>query len=153
MPVKIDIPFSASLVTAKDLTSTFNYFAALEHSIVTHFPALESFTQVEPSVYRWTFEKFSYGGNDIQVVLVTRFQPNAPNEIEMLPVAQAGMSQLRGRWKFSESGGGTKVEFSAELAAEIPIPSLLKAIAAPVTTREITKIFQRYMGNIGKALA
>jgi len=152
MAVKIEVPYSKTFRSPKDVSSTMKYFSDFESSIPKAFPGLERFEKVEPAVYRWAFEKVRYQNYEFEIKLVTRFTVHA-DKIEMKSVPQAGHSNIEGSWSFTPQGDGTDVTFQAKLDTELPLPFFLKAVAGPIAQKELSKLFDRYITNVGKALA
>jgi carbon monoxide dehydrogenase subunit G len=153
MAIKTDVKYSRSFSSAKDLKSTFAFLSNLEQAIPKHFPGLETFEKLEPSVYRWAFQKVKHSGYEFQIKVVTRFEFKEPEVIEMVSLPHPEHSTLQGKWQLQGQGGKTIVTFKVDLQAELPLPFFLKAVAAPITQSEISKLFDRYLANVGQALS
>jgi len=151
--VNVEIDYSKTFEVARGLEQAFEYFWDVEKSIPPNFFGLQTFERLEPSVYEWTFHDFKYGGYGIRIFFMTRFQSKDKNLIEMIAVNNPSPSQLSGRWKFAAHGEKTRVSFEAKLHVDLPVPFFLKSVAVPLAEKELTKIFDRYIVNVGKALS
>ena len=153
MPAKIDVKYQKTFSTTKSLDNTFQLLSDLERTIPKDFPGLESFEKLAPNTYRWSFETVKYASYEFQVKVVTQFSFVGTSTIQMVSVPQPGHSDLQGSWKLQANGAGTSVIFDVNLSAELPIPSFLKAMAAPITQKELGKLFDRYISNVAKTLS
>jgi carbon monoxide dehydrogenase subunit G len=153
MAVKIDVRYHKPVESSRSAEETFRFLTDFEHSIPEHFPGVEKFEKLGNDTYRWTFERFAQGGYDLQIKLVTRFAMSAPQKIGMSSLPEPGASQISGGWRVDAEGSRARVDFEANLSLELPIPFLLKAVAAPLAQKELSKLFDRYLENVGKALA
>lgn len=155
MAVKIEVAYAKTVPVGKSVGETFAFCANLEQHIPKTFPGLVGFEKVETNVYRWIFKKLSYGGNDIELKLVTRFALEEPSRISVTPVeiSGPGTSRFTGEWRFQSAGEKCQISFDTRLETELPLPFFLKAVAGPVAQREITNLFDRYLANVAQALS
>jgi carbon monoxide dehydrogenase subunit G len=153
MAFKVDVPYRNTIDSSKNQAQTFQFLADLENSIPIHFPGLDSFTKEAELTYHWKFQEVKYGGHQIQIEVLTKFELKSPSHIKMVSVPKPGFSSLRGHWNVEPSGSASRITFEVDLQTELPLPFFLKAMAAPLTQKEITKIFDWYLANVGKALS
>jgi carbon monoxide dehydrogenase subunit G len=152
MAVKIDVPYRQSIASAKSPEETFRYLADFERAIPGNFPGLETFTKQGEATYHWSFEKVKYNNYEFHIQVVTRFEMGPGHTIKLVSVPKPGHSSLTGSWNVEPQGSGSRITFTVDLQTELPIPFLLKAVAAPITQKELGKVFDRYLANVGKAL-
>jgi carbon monoxide dehydrogenase subunit G len=153
MAVKVTVDFSNIIKSPWDLPKTFGFFSQLEKAIAPHFPGLESFTKTGENTYRWTFENVKYASYEFQIKFTTKIHLTAPRRIEIKSTPQPGDSDLDGGWELKEENGKTVVHFDAKIGLELPIPFFLKSMATPVTQKEISKLFDRYITNVSKTIS
>lgn len=153
MALKIDVPYRKSFESAKNREETFKFLADVEKAIPPNFPGLESFTRQDGSTFHWKFQKVEYSSYKFQIQVLTRIETVGSETIRMVSVPKEGFSSLKGEWHVEEKGKGSLVTFAIDLQTELPVPFFLKAMAAPITQKEIGKIFDRYLANVGKALS
>jgi hypothetical protein len=153
MAVRVDIKYCQKFQSAKDAQGTFEYLMNFPMAIPKNFPGVERFEEVDPSTFRWVFEKVAYSGHEVQFKLVTRFTPKENARIEISSLTEPGASKINGSWILKPVDKHSEVTFDVKLETELPIPFFLKAIAAPIVQKELTKLFDRYLSNVAKALS
>ncbi len=153
MAVKVDVHYSGTAQSLRDPKTTFAYCADLETALTRHFPGLERFAKVADQTYHWIFETIKYGGYEFQIKVATRFQLHPDRSITMVSVPEPGFSTLKGEWTFTPQGNGTQISFTVVMQTELPLPSLVRAMAAPIAQKELSKVFERYLADVGKALS
>lgn len=153
MPITVDIQYRRSEKSGRDAKSTLDYLKNIETAIPDNFPGLEALEQVQPEVYRWKFEKISYGGHDLTLSFVTRFRIEEVNRITMDSLADPSSSKVRGHWTVSSANGQVTITFELHLEIQLPLPFFLKSVATPIAQKEITKLFDRYLINVAKTLS
>ncbi len=154
MALKIEIPYSTSILSPKDLKATYAYFANFENSVGTNFPGLEVFKSQGGDKYDWQFQKVEQSGYGIQIKFATQFQKEAEKAIRVEPIASGeATASLKGSWEFESAGDKTKVNFKATFTLELPLPFFLKSVAGPFAQKEISKLFERYTSNVSKAIS
>jgi carbon monoxide dehydrogenase subunit G len=152
MALKVSVDYSSTIKSPWDHQKTFAYFSHLEKAIAPNFPGLEKFEKTGDGVYRWVFENVKYGGYEFQIKFTTKVNLKSPHHIGLKSIPQPGDSDLNGGWTVNEEGEKAAVKFEATIGLELPIPFFLKSMAAPVTQKEIAKLFDRYISNVSKAL-
>lgn len=158
MAVELDVPYENSIVVGQPLGAAFAYVTDVEKHVPATFPGLESFLKKSDDVYEWRFKKIEYGGYAVQILLLTRFLPSPPNRIEIQSVDSPGHSSFTGNWNFepldpAQNGKHTRLTFSASFKVQLPVPFFLKAMVEPLAQKELSKLFDRYLHNVEKALA
>ena len=153
MPFEVQVPFEKRFVCAKPLEAVFDYLANVRIHVAECFPGLEKIEQTDGDCYRWTFQKFGHSGYEFQLQLTNRFELARPNAIRAIPQPASGTCRFDGGWTLESQGDdSTEVFFQVRFALELPLPRLMRAVAAPVVQREITKLFDRYTLRVAKAL-
>lgn len=147
MPVQIAIPFRKRLEFQADLSAVFHYIADVKTNVPKDFPGVESFDEIGPSTYRWIFEKIGYSGYELAIQFDTLITTQANSWVAATPTG-SGKTRFRAKWTFSGDTNKTTVDLDAELDLELPIPGFLKGMAAPITQREITGLFESYAAAV-----
>ncbi len=150
MAVKVEVPFHKVFTSKHSPAETYAYFADVEKSVPGNFPGVEGFDSVGPDTFRWIFETVGYSGYELQIKLVTRFKKTPETRIDVTPVAEPGACLFTGSWAFAPEGSGTRVTFDVKFEIELPVPGFLKGMAAPLAQKELTKLFERYIGRVEK---
>ncbi len=148
MPIQIAVPFRKKLEFPGDVASVFKYISDVKTSVRRDFPGVEKFDEVGANTFRWEFEKIGYSGYELAITLDTKFSSKENETLEATPVG-GSKTKLRAKWTFTPNGDNkTTVDYDAELDLELPIPGFLKGMAAPITQREITGLFERYASAV-----
>lgn len=154
MPIKIDVRYSKIQECGNiHANVAYDYLSDFERSVPACFPGIEKFESLGNGGYRWVFEKIAHSGYEMQIKLVTRLTLKKPHRIEMEPLPEPGSSTIKGFWEVDSHHDKARVKFDADLVMELPLPFFVKAMAAPIVQKELTKLFDRYLSNVAKALA
>lgn len=151
MAATVEIRFEKQFTSQKSPADTLAYLSDLKTAIPQNFPGLESFEERAPGVYHWAFEKIRHSGYEFQVRLTTA-KHVGERTLDLSSVPDPKSSPIEASWRVSEDQP-TRVHFKANLKVDLPIPSLLRAVAAPLAQRELSKFFDRYTENVQKTLA
>lgn len=152
MPVKVEIAYDRSFESHRSPDGVIQFLTQYEKAITGCFPKLQKFEKIKPDLYRWEFKKLNYGGVEIQIEFVTRFEATHQS-IEMHSEKAPFPSTLSGGWFVSSRGNRTSVQFKVKLETELPIPFFLKSVATPVAKKEVSKVFDQYIQNVEKVLS
>ncbi len=152
MAVVVEVPFSQSVKVAKKPADVLAFLKDPKTNIPAHFPGIDELVETHANTYDWNFHKIEYGGYSLTPRLLTKFEEK-PDTISIVPQKKAGYSELAGHWRVLPEGAGSKIEFSIKLTMELPIPFFMKGMATPVVQKELSKLFQRYLENVGKTLS
>lgn len=152
MAVHVEVPFKNEVNVTRSPSDVLAFLKKFDSNIPSHFPGIDALQPTSGNSYDWIFQKIEYGGYSLTPKLLTHFEIK-DSQINIVPENKPGYSQLAGYWRVLPEGTGSKIEFSIKLSMELPIPSLLKSMAAPVVQKELTKLFQRYLDNVGKTLS
>lgn len=153
MAAVIQVAYDKSFRSGRAAAPTLAYLSDLKTAIPTHFQGLQSFLETGPDQYEWIFPPVGHSGYTLQIKLATRKRPIQHHTLELEPIPKAGYSPIHASWTITPEGDHSTVRFRATLETELPIPSLLKSMAAPIAQRELSKFFDRYIQNVSKTLA
>jgi len=153
MAAKVKVEFSKQWMSSKDAAATFAYLSDLKTAIPTHFQGLASFSETKPGIFRWEFETLRHSGYEFQIKLLTEKALSEPFKLQLLNVPQVGNAGINASWQVVPEGQGSQVRFQVTLEVELPIPSILKGVAAPLVQRELSKFFDKYASHVEKTLA
>ena len=57
---------------------------------------------------------------------------------------------MGGHWKISDQKKSTAIELAIEGTVDVPLPSLMKMVVAPVVEAEFEKLVDKYIANLVK---
>jgi carbon monoxide dehydrogenase subunit G len=149
MAVSLEVVYSKVFPSLRTLPDTFAYMTDFKKAILPNFPGLKGFEEKAPLTFEWIFNPVRYGSFEIPIEVTTRFELSQNKQIKMISLPGEGNSSLKGFWDFDEG----KVKFSVEMDTELPFLGFLKGMITPLAEQEIEKLFDKYVGNVTKALA
>ncbi len=152
MAVRIEAPYANSFKSAKSPKETFDYLADVETTVPENFKGVESFTEVEANTYRWEFEKIGYGNYELKIWILTRFETTPHSQIKVVGIPKPGACLFNADWTLKPQGKNTLVDFSAKFEIDAPVPGFLKSMALSLATKELGKLFDRYIERVEKNL-
>lgn len=128
--VVADVPFSAS-----------------------HFPKLEKLVDLGDGKYRWEMEKIGVNQYNIQTIYASKYVSDEEKKtVKWTPVKGEGNAQVSGKWTIKEKAGKTTMKLSTKGAMELPLPSLVKFVVAPVVKIQFEGLVDEYITNLTKTL-
>lgn len=128
--VLADVPFSAS-----------------------HFPKLDKLTDLGDGKFRWEMGKIGIDRYSIQTVYASKFVGDPEKlTVKWTPVKGEGNALVSGKWTLKEKNGVTHIKLSTKGEMEMPLPSLVKFVVAPIVKAEFEGMIEKYVENLSKTL-
>jgi len=148
MTVKVDIELDREFTVAADIETVFTLLADVEGS-ASHFPKVDTLTDLGDNTFRWEMEKVGVGGHAIQTTYACKYVPdNGAKTVVWSPIKGEGNGVVSGGWEMTESGSGTLVKFRTKAEMTLPLPGLLKIAISPVVKHEFGSMVDTYMDNL-----
>jgi hypothetical protein len=98
-------------------------------------------------------QEIGMSGFSHQVVYACRYESDeARGTIEWAPVEREGNSEVSGSWQMAPEGDGTRLTFEARGELSIPVPWLLRSVAAPFVEKEFNQQIDTYLRNVTRVL-
>jgi hypothetical protein len=151
MAVTLDIPFKASIKSARSPADTLAYLTNWKASLGGAFPGVRAFREVEPGIYAWEFEEVGYQSFKLKIAFQTRMQASPPDKASVTP--HSGAHRLSLQWNVQPEGTGSRAALDLNFTVELPVPGLMKGLVAGFARTELTKLLERYAANVEKALS
>ena len=118
---------------------------------VSHFPKVDKLTDMGDGVYKWEMEKVGTAQVNIQTVYASKYTSDkAKGTVKWTPVKGIGNAQVGGSWTLKDNKKSTGIVLKIEGTVEVPLPSLMKMVVAPVVEGEFEKLVDRYIANLIK---
>ena len=118
----------------------------------SHFPKVDQLVDLGGGAYRWEMEKIGIASITLQTVYASKYTSNkAKGTVSWTPVKGEGNALVAGSWKITDNKKSTKhreLEIQGELT--LPLPGLMKMVAAPVAEAEFEKMVEQYIDNLTK---
>jgi carbon monoxide dehydrogenase subunit G len=151
MYVKIDLGYEFDVkASASDV------FAVLSDvpTSASFFPKVDKLVDLGGGGYRWEMEKIGVASVNLQTIYACKYVSNkAKGTVMWSPIKSEGNALVSGSWTIRENTGKKKstnlvLQINGDL--EIPLPSLMKMVVAPIVTSEFEKMVEKYIDNLTK---
>jgi hypothetical protein len=118
------------------------------------FPELRRIIELGANTYRWELEPLGTIAYKVPITFATRFSVDAAaRRVTWTPVPEVGNARLAGALAFAAAAAGTRFSLRVEGKIILPLPFLLKPVAAPVVASEFERLVEGFAANIVRALA
>lgn len=113
------------------------------------FPEVDKLVDLGANTYRWEMAKIGVGSISLQTVYASKYTSDkGKGSVAWTPVKGIGNAQVSGHWKISEHKDATHVILSVKGDLEIPLPSLMRLIMAPLVESAFEKLTIQYIDNL-----
>jgi carbon monoxide dehydrogenase subunit G len=116
-----------------------------------HFPKVDKLTDLGGGAYRWEMEKIGIASISLQTIYASKYVSNkAKGTVVWTPVKGEGNALVSGSWKITDNKKSTNIVLEIQGELTLPLPALMKMVAAPVTEAEFEKMVEQYIDNLTK---
>ncbi|WP_294767794.1 SRPBCC family protein [uncultured Rhodoferax sp.] len=117
----------------------------------SHFPKVDKLTDLGGGAYRWEMEKIGIASISLQTIYASKYTSNkAKGTVTWTPVKGEGNALVSGGWKITDNKKSTHIELEIQGELTLPLPGLMKMVAAPVAEAEFEKMVEQYIENLTK---
>ncbi|MBD2859541.1 SRPBCC family protein [Spongiibacter sp. KMU-158] len=150
---KIDIKIEKPFDVDASVEAAWDYLCQTQKTIA-HYPKLESLSAIGEHQWLWKLEKIGIRNFSHQIVYAVQYHfDEAENRIGWEPLKEHGNSIIRGAFDISETDTGCRVVLSTTGKLDIPVPTLLKSMAAPFVEKEFNSHIEQFAQNLQRAIA
>lgn len=123
-----------------------------------NYPALEKLTDVSgahgANSYQWEMKPISVASITHQVVYGATYTiDEAAGNVKWSPIDGIGNSTIAGSWTVTENANGCTMAFNTSVELAVPVPRMMKSVAAPFAKKEFGEQLDKYLANIQAALS
>ncbi|TAM11352.1 MAG: hypothetical protein EPN72_04640 [Nevskiaceae bacterium] len=153
--VKVPVHHLAHFDVACSPAAVFDLVADVPRS-VSHFPGVAALVPLGDNAFRWEMEPINLMKFTHRIVYACRYVAD-PGTLGVMwtPVAGVGNSVIHGHWRLGPStklSGGAAIEFESCGELDVPVPALLRKVAAPVVEHQYRSMVDAYHANLRKTL-
>jgi carbon monoxide dehydrogenase subunit G len=113
------------------------------------FPEVDRLLDLGNNTYRWEMAKIGMAQINLQTIYASKYTSDRDNgSVVWTPVKGIGNAQVSGHWKISKQVHGTHIILSVKGELEIPLPSLMRLIVAPLVESEFEKLTDQYIDRL-----
>jgi carbon monoxide dehydrogenase subunit G len=144
--VPVELGFEFDVNASAD--EVFDVLANVPDS-ASHYPKVDRLTDIGDGAYRWEMAKIGVGSLTLQTVYASRYVGNkAKGTVHWTPVEGEGNAQVSGSWKISAKKKATHIQLQIQAELSLPLPALMKMVAAPLVESEFEKMTEQYISNL-----
>ena len=115
----------------------------------SHFPKVDQLVDLGGGAYRWEMEKIGIASINLQTVYASKYTSNkAKGTVSWTPVQGDGNALVAGSWKITDNKKSTNIVLEIQGELTLPLPGLMKMVAAPVAEAEFEKMVEQYIDNL-----
>ena len=150
MAISVSIDLGSEFEVKAKMADVFAVLSDVPTS-VSHFPKVDKLTDMGDGVYKWEMEKVGTAQVNIQTVYASKYTSDkAKGTVKWTPVKGIGNAQVGGSWTLKDNKKSTGIVLKIEGTVEVPLPSLMKMVVAPVVEGEFEKLVDKYIANLIK---
>ncbi len=115
------------------------------------YPGVDKLIDLGDGTYRWEMAKIGLAQVSLQTVYASKYvSDRSKGRVVWTPVAGEGNALVSGNWKITDNKKSTNVVLHIEGILTIPLPALMKIVAAPMVEAEFEKMTEQYIDNLVK---
>jgi len=115
------------------------------------FPELRRIVELGSGAYRWELEPLGTAVYKVPITFANRFTVSG-HFVKFVPIPEVGNARIGGALSFEALGGGTRFSLTVEGRILLPLPLVLKPVAAPVVASEFERLVDGFAANILRAV-
>lgn len=117
----------------------------------SYFPKVDQLVDLGGGAYRWEMEKIGIASITLQTVYASKYTSNkAKGTVSWTPIEGEGNALVAGSWKITDNKKSTNIVLEIQGELTLPLPGLMKMVAAPVAEAEFEKMVEQYIDNLTK---
>ncbi len=117
----------------------------------SNFPKVADLVDLGDNAYRWEMEKVGTAQVNIQTIYAAKYKADEKKGvITWTPVKGVGNALVGGSWTIADKKKSTLIKLAIKGEIVVGLPSLMKAIVAPIVVSENEKLVEKYIDNLIK---
>lgn len=151
MSFEVEVEFKKDFEVRCPYDRVFDLLSDVPKS-VSHFPNMDQLVDLGDNSYRWEMRKIGVDRFYVQTVYGCKYAGDREKgEVKWTPVKGVGNGLVKGKWTIKAvDEETTKIKLRNSGVLEVPLPSLVKFIVAPLVAREFDRLVDLYIANLRK---
>ncbi len=113
------------------------------------FPKVKQLVDLGNDSYRWEMEKVGAGQVSLQTIYASHYKSNAKKgSIVWTPIKDEGNAEVSGSWDIKDNKTSTNIVLTLKVIVHLPLPAMMKMLAAPIIESENEKLVEKYIDNL-----
>ncbi len=148
MAFTVNIDLGYTFAVKAGVSEVFDVLADVPTS-ASFFPSLERLVDLGENAYRWEMAKIGISQANIQTIYASKYvSDRAKGTVVWTPVDGEGNARVSGHWKITGQKDATRITLQIKGELELPLPSLMKIIVAPVVESEFERLILQYIDHL-----
>ena len=148
MTINVNIDLGYEFEVKASASEVFDVLSDVPTS-ASFFPKVDKLLDLGNGAYRWEMAKIGIASINLQTIYASKYvSDKAKGSVVWTPVKGEGNAQVSGHWKISEHKDATHVLLSVKGELEIPLPSLMRLLMAPLVESAFEKLTDQYIENL-----
>jgi carbon monoxide dehydrogenase subunit G len=120
----------------------------------SHYPQVQQLSPLGDGAYRWDMQPIGIGSLQLQTIYASKYVADAAKgSVEWTPVDGVGNARVSGNWKITErphakKPSTTHIVLTVQGTLTLPLPALMKMVAAPMVEAEFERLTEQYIHNL-----
>lgn len=153
MAFVVDVEFTKEFEAPCAAAFAFEVVADVPFS-ASHFPKVDKLVDLGENKFRWEMQKIGVDKYSLQTIYASKYVADPDKlTVKWTPVKGEGNATVAGKWTIKEKKGVTVLKLETTGAMEVPLPSLVKFVLAPIVKREFEGMIDTYIENLLKTFA
>ena len=148
MTFTVHIDLGYTFAVKAGATEVFDVLADVPTS-ASFFPRVDRLVDLGGNAYRWEMAKIGIAQLNIQTIYASKYVADkAKGTVVWTPVDGEGNARVSGHWRIEAQKNATRVTLHLKGALELPLPSLMKVMVAPVVASEFEAMVRQYIDHL-----
>ena len=115
----------------------------------SYFPKVDKLVDLGGGGYRWEMDKICIASVNVPTIYACKYVfDKDKGTVVWSPIKSEGNVLMSGSWTIRENKKATNLVLQINGDLEIPLPSMMKMVVAPIVTCEFEKMVEKYIDNL-----
>ena len=148
MTINLNIELGYAFDVKANANDVFAVLADVPAS-ASYFPKVHKLVDLGGGGYRWEIDTICIASVNVPTVYACKYVSNKDKGIVVWsPIKSEGNAHMSGSWMIREYKKATNLLLQISGDLEIPLPSMMKMVAARILTHEFEKMVEKYIDNL-----
>ena len=115
------------------------------------FPKVDKLVNLGGGGYRWEMDTICIASVNVPTIYACKYVSDKTKGIVVWsPIKSEGNALMWGSWTIRENKKTTNLVLQINGDLEIPLPSMMKMVVAPIVAHEYEKMIEKYIDNLSQ---
>lgn len=152
MTIKVEVELGYAFEVHGQASEVFDVLSNVPES-ASYYPQVQKLSDLGDNTYRWDMLPIGIGALQMQTVYASKYVSDRDQgTVQWTPVDGVGNARVSGSWKITPHQHSTQVVLMVQGAMTLPLPTLMKMVAAPMVEAEFERLTEQYIHNLTQRL-